>query len=1138
MYRLSRIVMVNWYLFEAEEWELRGNVALLGKNGTGKSSFIDAMQLVMLGGHGTDWHPNAKASDYKRTRDIRGYILGLVKDEEAVGDNALYQPRESALCRLAMVFENESTGKTVSIGTALSARRSESKEQVEGFFILKDKHLRLADFIQDNIPLTYDVIKAKFRNELDESQYFLFGREPGHFVDQLLTTLGPKDRRPALSKYRRTFRQSINLSGLEGSVSDFVKHSILEDNPLKLDAMRESMASYHNKKDAVARAKLQISELESINKHFNRAKSHGERRAGYGWCEQEFRYVSHIEKIDDLKQDMDDQLKEFILAKRQYREAKKDSQRLQIELSEVNNTLNQDDSKTRRDHLQSRMDEQQRECNRLIEQCNRLRQQLLKTNDLLQYSDILTPTTTESLNTLSQYLNDGPLGWLSDPASLDNLLSRLATELIHESEQIQQSRTDQEIETRRVKEELVDIESKLERLNRGQSNLKHSTDSLIQALDEAGIAATPICELVEVSEPYWQPAIEAFLRGNMEALIVPPEKAKQAVDIYRKMKKGIAEGAVLVNTAKVQNWSVDIKPGTAAELIEGDDSLAVTYVQRLLSGIELVESTQDLMKSSRALSPDGMFANQGGLKRLHLPESPKLGKMAREAQIDVLNKRAGILVDEMMTMHIRYEMFKNSGAVLNQLNYPVSEAPSMLNNNHQQIQIRQEMKHIDAQIAAIDTRHLDELFRRKSTLEIRLDDLAGMRDDSSGAASAAKTNFKRTQAEVKNLQAIIPEIKEARKAVTEDEDYNAQRAMELYSQLEEEGALDPVQYSHVISTVLPRRIEEARRQQNNEQDQAQSLLGEFRTKYQQDLGFNNPVSMAGYRVLVDELLHDIKDIGLHEREQEVVDALRHVQQVIRQDLAIKLRSNIEQMEQRMSELNRELRARPFSGNQIYQFHYERLPEFRDFLKYVDIANEQVAANTNSLFDEHAHVDDYIQAILDEDESDCLADYRNYYRFDITIKDLESGIEEQLSRRMGSASGGEHKSPYYVAMGASLASAYRIQWRDDGNHDGGLSLFLADEAFEKMDFDNTMAAFDYLKSIGLQMFVAAPDDAESRLRPLVDTVMFFIREGDVAEVEVDYVTSDARALIIEALHAGSTEDAEDAEETVEEGLVDA
>ena len=118
----------------------------------------------------------------------------------------------------------------------------------------------------------------------------------------------------------------------------------------------------------------------------------------------------------------------------------------------------------------------------------------------------------------------------------------------------------------------------------------------------------------------------------------------------------------------------------------------------------------------------------------------------------------------------------------------------------------------------------------------------------------------------------------------------------------------------------------------------------------------------------------------------------------------------------------------------------------------------------------------------------------------------------LSRKANSASGGENITPFYVAMGASLASAYRLDRQPNGEVHGGVSLYLADEAFGKMDRTNTVQAAGYLESIGLQLFLAAPDDAEPRLREVVDTVMFFIREGAQAVIEIDYVKPKARELL--------------------------
>lgn len=1117
MKKLVRIIMVNWYLFEAEEWKLRGNVALLGKNGSGKSSFIDALQYVMLGGHGSDWHPNAKASGSKRTRDVRSYVLGVVKDEDAVGDSKTYQPRESALCRLVLVFEDEETGEPVSMGAAIAARRSESKEQVEGFFILKGLHLTLDDLIQNGHPQTYDAMKARFQHGLGNDECFLFGREPSQFVEQLVRTLGPAKRLPSPPKYRRAFRQSIDLSGLEGSVSDFVKHSILDERPLNLSALRQSMDSYRNKSKAVEEANKQIEELERINSYLKRALSHGQRRAGYSWCEMELQYASLVENIQALQDQMESHQAEFKQANDQYHEINQEVCRLRHELDEITASLNQDKEKSRRDKLQSSLEEKKRELDRLQQLSQRLRENLGIAEQLLSHQTILSSTATDLLQGLCQHLEAGPVAWPDDPAAIDTLLAQLQDTLSEETDRVDKMRLNQNAEVERIRREMAEIDRQLTRLRAGESNLTRSTLHLIDALADKGISATPVCDLVEVADPRWQPAIEAFLRDNTEALIVPLDQAQEAVALYRQLKKGLAEGAVVVNTEKVQSWkNISAEEGTAAGLIKGDDSIAVTYVQRILGGITLVETNKELMSANRALTPDGMFARQGGLKRLKLPNYPKLGKGAREAQIVALDAQADEYVQTMQEMHRQSEQLKSAYDLFKTLDYRVKEAPSLTENAKTQTQLQQGMQQLEEQIAAINTQHLDDLMRRQATLQRQSDELQEQLESTIKAYTTAETLLENKKEQIVTLQNQLPRIKEKRDAVTTDEDYDAQKANELYEKLEEEIEKQPEKTEDILADIS-NRIKQASSDQDREKTRAVNLLSEFKTRYSRDLGLNDPLSSAGYRTLVADLLHDIRDIGLHERQQDVADALHRAQKVIRQDLAIQLRSNIEDMERRINELNRELNARPFSGNQVYQFHYERLPESSEFLKYVDQMDQYVAANTNSLFDEHSHINDHIKKILDAEDGDRLADYRNYYKFDITIKDTESNVTEKLSRRIGNASGGEHSSPFYVAIGASLASAYQIKWREDGKHDGGLSLFLADEAFEKMDFDNTEAAFNYLVSIGLQMFIAAPDGAEGRLRPLVDTILSFIREGNTAQVIPDYVTQGAKQLLKESVH---------------------
>ena len=69
-----------------------------------------------------------------------------------------------------------------------------------------------------------------------------------------------------------------------GPVSDFVKTSILDAEPIDIAKMRDSLESYKRKKEAVVRTKKQIEQLTQIFNIFKNAKSKATFAAAYEWC--------------------------------------------------------------------------------------------------------------------------------------------------------------------------------------------------------------------------------------------------------------------------------------------------------------------------------------------------------------------------------------------------------------------------------------------------------------------------------------------------------------------------------------------------------------------------------------------------------------------------------------------------------------------------------------------------------------------------------------------------------------------------------------------------------------------------------------------------------------------------------------
>jgi uncharacterized protein YPO0396 len=129
----------------------------------------------------------------------------------------------------------------------------------------------------------------------------------------------------------------------------------------------------------------------------------------------------------------------------------------------------------------------------------------------------------------------------------------------------------------------------------------------------------------------------------------------------------------------------------------------------------------------------------------------------------------------------------------------------------------------------------------------------------------------------------------------------------------------------------------------------------------------------------------------------------------------------------------------------------------------------------------------------------LQDYRNYLQYDIRIHHAD-GQRSLLSQIGAKKSGGETTTPFYVAMAASFAQAYRL---NQPRPSDTIRLALFDEAFGKMDTARTASALKFMVENQLQVLLATPPDKAAGLLPHVDSVRTVVRQNNHAFViEID------------------------------------
>jgi uncharacterized protein YPO0396 len=205
-------------------------------------------------------------------------------------------------------------------------------------------------------------------------------------------------------------------------------------------------------------------------------------------------------------------------------------------------------------------------------------------------------------------------------------------------------------------------------------------------------------------------------------------------------------------------------------------------------------------------------------------------------------------------------------------------------------------------------------------------------------------------------------------------------------------------------------------------------------------------------------------------------------------LARDLQRQVEHLDRVIKDINKLLGGLRF-GRTRYQFRARPRPERREL---VDIVRRISVLDQESRAQFRAWIDDRIEELraADDDCIPALLDYRSWYDFQLRLQtEGTDGADFRSVRRL--CSGGEQGVPNYLLV---LALA-RLMFVNAGAR---LRLLLFDEAFYGIDAGRRDELLRFATELGLQLFVASPD--QDGVTPAVRhaTTLFIVKDehGDV------------------------------------------
>lgn len=1114
MKKLIRIRVVQFFLYEAREVVVGMNCGIFGANGSGKSSLLDAVQIVMLGANesrgsaGVSFNAQADESNHN-SRNIRSYCLGQY------GDSSDARVRDTANTYITLVWHDTATQEIVSTGVCIYASSEREKPDILGRFIIPvdltlNDHLELVDGAQR--PRQWGSFRQMLSQRAPGEEVLFHDSE--RFVNAMLFQLRGARGAPRLDAYRQAFRFGLRMK-FDKSVDDIVRQQVLETRPTNIKRFKEVLHTFQEMAALVRSVQAKLDEAEVIEADFadaHRRNNHSVSLTALAQAaelevaneavtaaeEAEGRATAALDAAKKRRDEVNDQVQA-------------DEQRARSCASNRDKHASHADAALLRESLhgtQMRLTEQSAGLHRSIRAIGRAID--------VQIPDKLVADSAEAtglaFKDIQALLEGDKVGSRDVVESTVRKALRaaklLSNEVFEEMQSVGRAQNQAEAE-------LASVRENLERIAKGKPPLDGPAAALKRILGNAGVNATPVCDLVRVDDPEWQPAIESYLgASNMQALLVDQTDERQAFRVSR--QAGVYEAKVVM-PSKFDNRGSP-RCGAVAELISGNSTAAVNYLRSKFGDTQRAETEDECFAHRFAMTKDGMLLADGEMVRKK-PTDPvffKIGPTSTATRSSIA-ERARQLQGQVDALKERYAKLKvllnNLGPFVGGEDDKVHETLEAFDRVSKEADDEADLTR---RLQALDTEEYRQLVKSAEEAEAAVTVARRKLLAAAQAVGASETECQQKKEETKKRQAwaITQEgiAVAARSVAGYDADYASDQWEKL---LTRQGLSFPE-----VAAECKRRSKRAEDDSRQKASSAMQKLSAFLVRHNEFMPGDTHDDWRNARAWLEARVVVLNETGLRENKARMEDALSAAKSTFRNDVAVALHEHLEWLSDTINRMNEALRLAPmFTNNERYQFRSHVRPAFAVLLKFIkDVAQY---GPTEDLLGGAGELPKEFEELMREKTvagtaamKSPLDDYREFFDFDIEVlrEEASTGTTKHigwLSKRVGSGSGGEHRAPLYVIAGAALSSAYRLERGDDS----GIRLLVIDEAFIKMDPRNIVATMRYFEELGLQVFMASTGDALGSLTAFLDRYYDIMRdaESNVVVLEGHDISPETREM---------------------------
>ena len=1056
---MTRVQLINWHYFENERISFHGSTLISGENTAGKSTILDAIQLVLT----TNTRRFNVAANEKGKRDLRGYVRCKIGN---VGEAYL---RKGAVPE----FYEEKGDRYFVLGVHMLSRDEESPVTTRWY--IEECRLEDLSFMAGERAALAEEFRAKNRK-------ISYIDQKNAAQDRFKRRLGNLD-----DKFFDIIPKSLAFKPMD-NVKEFINKFVLSEAQVDVVSLRENIETLSELENILDRSRRQQGALEKIlgkydeieekdrsilvNDILLKIANRDAMHLDVENLEKKIRIKSQsVESNRGFLEEMGKQIKDL--------ENQVLAISIDIEATHSNALLQQ--ARSRIEKLEEEIG-QKKEGEKKLQEQVRLLMNYLRDLERLDYKPVKRTQAEQ-------------IGKAADREEKAKTVERLEAFDAKEQNEIQKTCVILTADMDRLSDEINDCQERLKKLEKRVLPYPEYAQKLKEMVEKEfvrkGISSSVyfLSELLEITDMKWSNAIEGYLNTQKFYLVVEPEYYPAALEVYDKNRKNI-HTAGIINSRKLPTGQ-EAEPDSLAYVVKSDNRYAKAYANYILGRVKRCTDVHELERHSIAMTPECMLY-QGYVVRHLNPrdyENPFIGQYAYRTQIENVRKeieektrRRSELRQEIQLYTAVLESAKKVNLGIMKLYLYVPESLHSL--QEQMVSAKAELKEAQSDPTLIELNL--KLDARKKELDVKKEEKERLSEENIRLENQIDAHRNEMQERKKEYDILRTELEE-----------QADRDGVVYKEAEDKYRQNRKSKSAQVIAVnfAPQRSQLLR--EREELLDGRKGLKELQMRFNQEFSLDfmlGLVNISEYR----EALQKLKGVEIVRFEEKLKLAREDCEQIFRSDFLSRMKENIESARNEFRSLNKALDS-IYYGDDSYRFKisFDKNKEglyrmitsennYEGINLWTSAFEEEYKEEMADLFDKLMAKDDNGKKIVEE-----YTDYRSYLDYDIEIHKRDGSIQ-RFSDIYGEKSGSETQVPYYVAIAASFYQLYRY-----GN---SIRIILLDEAFDKMDDERIQSMMEFFNGLGLQVILATPPAKIEVIGEQVGTVLTAIRVGQNSIVE--------------------------------------